>query len=102
MADIPTIGEREQGFRVSPSSPSYEAIDMVEIQTNTTVLSDEYIAHRLGMVPLVSTNCDEGMRYTRVRAPFFTFSWSNCAPGLHMSGAVPILLDRIISQRRLQ
>ncbi|KAH7888740.1 DNA-directed RNA polymerase II, subunit 3 [Phlebopus sp. FC_14] len=48
MADIPTV-----------------AIDMVEIHSNTTVLPDEFIAHRLGMVPLTSTNCDEGMRYTR-------------------------------------
>ncbi|KAF9820400.1 hypothetical protein IEO21_01409 [Rhodonia placenta] len=48
MADIPTV-----------------AIDMVEIETNTTVLPDEFIAHRLGMIPLVSSNCDEGMRYTR-------------------------------------
>jgi hypothetical protein len=39
---------------------------MVEIETNTTVLADEFIAHRLGMVPLVSSNCDEGIRYTRV------------------------------------
>lgn len=39
---------------------------MVEIETNTTVLADEFIAHRLGMVPLISANCDEGMRYTRV------------------------------------
>ena len=43
---------------------------MVEIETNTTVLPDEFIAHRLGMVPLVSTNCDEGMRYTRVGNAF--------------------------------
>lgn len=43
------------------------AIDMVEIETNTTVLPDEFIAHRLGMIPLVSTACDEAMRYTRVR-----------------------------------
>ncbi|KAI8969571.1 DNA-directed RNA polymerase [Trametes punicea] len=48
MADIPTV-----------------AIDMVEVETNTTVLPDEFIAHRLGMIPLVSTNCDEAMRYTR-------------------------------------
>jgi DNA-directed RNA polymerase alpha subunit len=39
---------------------------MVEIQTNTTVLADEFIAHRLGMIPLISTNCEEAMRYTRV------------------------------------
>ncbi|KAF8592364.1 hypothetical protein K439DRAFT_1400124 [Ramaria rubella] len=48
MADIPTV-----------------AIDMVEIETNTTVLADEFIAHRLGMIPLISSNCDEGIRYTR-------------------------------------
>lgn len=33
---------------------------------NTTVLPDEYIAHRLGLIPLVSTNCDEVIRYSRV------------------------------------
>ncbi|KIK67404.1 hypothetical protein GYMLUDRAFT_257290 [Collybiopsis luxurians FD-317 M1] len=48
MADLPTV-----------------AIDLVEIEANTTVLPDEFIAHRLGMVPLVSTNCDVAMRYTR-------------------------------------
>ena len=31
-----------------------------------TVLPDEFIAHRLGMVPLVSKNCDEAMKYNRV------------------------------------
>lgn len=49
MADIPSI-----------------AIDMVEIEINTTVLPDEFIAHRLGMVPLLSSKCDEAIRYTRV------------------------------------
>ena len=39
---------------------------MVEFDTNTTVLPDEFIAHRLGMIPLVSTNCDEAIRYSRV------------------------------------
>lgn len=39
---------------------------MVEIHANTTVLPDEFIAHRLGMIPLVSTNCDEAIRYNRV------------------------------------
>ena len=80
----------------------YEAIDMVEIETNTTVLPDEYIAHRLGMVPLVSTNCDEGMRYTRVMKLSFAFAWFNLATGLHMSGVVSMLHHFLISQRRLQ
>ena len=49
MADIPSV-----------------AIDMVEIEINTSVLPDEFIAHRLGMVPLISSNCDDAIRYTRV------------------------------------
>ncbi|KAG8905899.1 45 kDa subunit of RNA polymerase II [Tulasnella sp. 403] len=45
MADLPTV-----------------AIDMVELETNTTVLPDEFIAHRLGQIPLISTDCDTAMR----------------------------------------
>lgn len=65
MADLPTV-----------------AIDMVEIESNTGVLVDELLAHRLGMIPLVSTNCDEAMRYTRDCNCLS--SCSNCAVQLEL------------------
>ncbi|KAK1143481.1 RNA polymerase II subunit 3 [Aspergillus melleus] len=48
LAEIPTI-----------------AIDLVEVEINTSVLPDEFLAHRLGLIPLNSKNCDQDVEYTR-------------------------------------
>jgi hypothetical protein len=52
-------------------------IDQVLFTQNTSPIPDEMLAHRLGMVPLISQKVMDGLRYTRVSLAFSNPSYTS-------------------------
>jgi DNA-directed RNA polymerase alpha subunit len=62
------------------------AIDQVFFRQNTSALPDEFIAHRLGLIPLISTNVKNTMKNTRVSS---LFPWTSGSDWTDLSRPIP-------------
>ena len=86
---------------------SHIAIDQVSFHQNTTPVPDEMLAHRLGMVPLISRNVAQGLRYTRVSRSgsiyYRTYILGLCprSVGIARSAYLAYLNQAALSMRRV-
>jgi len=92
--------------RVAIAEVPTMAIDMVEITTNTSVISDEMLAHRLGLVPLTADSskfkftyeCDCGGGCSECKA-VFSLKAACTQPGETMKVTAE-MLQRVGEQRK--
>lgn len=60
IAEVPTLGAPRRIYVTRRCSHlAFVAIDLIEVERNTSVLFDQFLTHRLGLVPLRSDRVDE-------------------------------------------